>query len=131
MRYLLIEIGPELRQYLVAHNREALFNRLEREWIYASAEGENNFGFGTDDQPYGIGYPVIKHSVFPVPDRHDGDPGHPIPCAKLIGAKHYRCRALSPELDHQHLGDEPARSGKRDRGAQPRGASGGLLSQHR
>ena len=39
LRYLLIEIGPELRQYLVAHNREeAPFNRLEREWIYASAE---------------------------------------------------------------------------------------------
>ena len=98
LRYLLIEIGPELRQYLVAHNREeAPFNRLEREWIYASAEGENNnFGFGTDDQLYGIGYPVIKHSVFPVPDRHDGDPGHPIPCAKLIGAKHGRAEPYRP-----------------------------------
>ena len=52
IRYFLIEIGPEIRQYLVAHNREELpFNRSEREWIYASADRKNNyFGFGTDDQ---------------------------------------------------------------------------------
>ena len=51
-------IGPEIRQYLVAHNREELpFNRSEREWIYNSAERKNNyFGFGTDDQIYS--YPV-------------------------------------------------------------------------
>src|SRR5579872_7286151 len=67
IRYLLIEIGPELRQYIVANNREeAPFNREERQWIYRSARGENNyFGFGTDDQIYGIGYPIIKHAVFP------------------------------------------------------------------
>src|SRR5690242_11763609 len=48
LRYLLIEIGPELRQYIVAGNREeAPFNREERDWIYRSARGENNtFGFG-------------------------------------------------------------------------------------
>ena len=98
LRYLLIEIGPELRQYLVAHNREeAPFNRLEREWIYASAERENNnFGFGTDDQLYGIGYPVIKHSVFPVPDHHHTDASHPIPCAKLIGDKNNRANPYRP-----------------------------------
>ncbi|NDD91616.1 FMN-binding glutamate synthase family protein, partial [bacterium] len=63
LRYLFIEIGPELRQYIVANNREEQpFNREEREWIYRSAQGQNNmFGFGTDDQIYGIGYPIIKH----------------------------------------------------------------------
>ena len=67
LRYWLIEIGPELRQYIVANNREEQpFNREEREWIYRSARGENNlFGFGTDDQVYGVGYPIIKHAVFP------------------------------------------------------------------
>ena len=64
-RSWLIRIGPELRQYIVAHNREeAPFNRLEREWIYHSADRKNNyFGFGTDDQIYGIGYPIIKHQA--------------------------------------------------------------------
>ena len=43
-RYMLETIGPELRQYLVANNREELpFNRIERSWIYASAKKENNY----------------------------------------------------------------------------------------
>ena len=38
IRYMLESIGPELRQYIVANNREELpFNRIERGWIYASA----------------------------------------------------------------------------------------------
>ena len=54
IRFWLITIGPELRQYIVAANREERpFNRSEREWIYRSADRANNyFGFGTDDQIY-------------------------------------------------------------------------------
>lgn len=50
LRYWLESIGPEMRQYFVANNREELpFNRIERDWIYASAKKENNFeGFGSD-----------------------------------------------------------------------------------
>ena len=50
LRYWLESIGPEMRQYFVANNREELpFNRIERGWIYASAKKENNYeGFGTD-----------------------------------------------------------------------------------
>jgi glutamate synthase (ferredoxin) len=98
LRYLLIEIGPELRQYLVAHNREeAPFNRLEREWINASAErGNNTFGFGTDDQIYNIGYPVIKHSVFPIQDPEHDDPAHAIAGAKVMGAKNARALPYHP-----------------------------------
>ena len=50
IRYMLESIGPELRQYIVANNREELpFNRIERGWIYASAKNENNYeGFGSD-----------------------------------------------------------------------------------
>ena len=34
LRYLLESIGPEIRQYFVANNREELpFNRIERSWI--------------------------------------------------------------------------------------------------
>jgi glutamate synthase domain-containing protein 2 len=102
LRYLLIELGPELRQYLVAQNREELpFNRSERDWIYRSAEKANNyFGFGTDDQVYGIGYPVIKHAVFtydPKPylgNKHDAAPQ--IPCAKEVGAAHRRALPYRP-----------------------------------
>ena len=44
LRYLLESIGPEMRQYFVANNREELpFNRIERGWIYASAKKENNY----------------------------------------------------------------------------------------
>ncbi|HKU41271.1 MAG TPA: FMN-binding glutamate synthase family protein [Polyangiales bacterium] len=95
-RYFLIEIGPEIRQYLVANNREELpFNRSERDWIYASAERRNNyFGFGTDEQIYGIGYPIIKHAVIPHGElafrgsKHDSNVQ--IPCAKVLGARHRR-----------------------------------------
>ena len=35
LRYWLESIGPEMRQYFVANNREELpFNRIERGWIY-------------------------------------------------------------------------------------------------
>jgi glutamate synthase domain-containing protein 2 len=102
IRYLLIEIGPELRQYIVAGNREeAPFNREEREWIYRSAKGENNyFGFGTDDQIYGIGYPIIKHAVFPFGKESFTGSHHDkniqIPCAKVLGGFNQRAKAWRP-----------------------------------
>lgn len=101
-RYLLIEIGPELRQYIVASNRDELpFNRDERDWIYRSARGENNyFGFGTDDQIYGIGYPIIKHAVFPYGEvsftASVHDKLYDVPCAKVFGETHDRKRAWRP-----------------------------------
>lgn len=101
-RYLLIELGPELRQYVVAHNREeAPFNRLEREWIYHSSDRKNNyFGFGTDDQVYGIGYPIIKHATLPErpADTHVEHHHGPveIPCAKVIGEAHRREKPYRP-----------------------------------
>ena len=102
LRYLLIEIGPELRQYIVAGNHEeAPFNREERDWIYRSAGGENNyFGFGTDDQIYGIGYPIIKHSVFPYGEvsftASIHDKALDLPCAKVLGETHKRRKAWRP-----------------------------------
>ncbi|MHB8418343.1 MAG: FMN-binding glutamate synthase family protein [Myxococcales bacterium] len=102
LRYLLIELGPELRQYIVANNREELpFNREEREWIYRSARGENNyFGFGSDDQLYGIGYPIIKHAVFPHGEvsftASVHDTLHEVPAAVVLGEGHGRRRAWRP-----------------------------------
>ena len=101
LRYFFEGIGPELRQYWVAHDKEELpFNRSERSWIYASAKGENNtFGFGTSEQLYSTGYPIIKQAAFPFPDDeatvlHD-DPSL-IPCLKRIGAVHGRKKPYRP-----------------------------------
>ena len=44
LRYMAEKIGPEIRQYFIANNREELpFNRKERSWIYASSKSENNY----------------------------------------------------------------------------------------
>jgi glutamate synthase domain-containing protein 2 len=90
LRYLFERIGPELRQYWVADDKdERPFNRHERRWVYASSKGENNtMGFGTTEDIYGIGYPIIKHAVFPFPEAKAVFPGGDIsylPCAKVMG----------------------------------------------
>lgn len=39
IRYLFETIGPELRQYWVANDKEEMpFNRAERSWVYATAK---------------------------------------------------------------------------------------------
>lgn len=102
LRYLFERIGPELRQYWVANDKEEMpFNRDERSWIYASAKGENNtFGFGTTEQIYTIGYPVIKHAAFPFPESQakfaNGDKTY-VPCLKTMGESHGRRRPYRPE----------------------------------
>jgi glutamate synthase domain-containing protein 2 len=101
LRYLLEKVGPELRQYLVANNREELpFNRIERSWIYASAKHENNYeGFGTDRDIYAHQHIFINNAMLPYKiDEH-----HPnaidksfIPCAKVIGAYNKREKPYRP-----------------------------------
>ena len=102
IRYWLETVGPELRQYWVANDKEELpFNRSERAWIYASAKGENNtFGFGTAEQIYSVGYPILKNAVFPFPESKARHPGHDesaIPCLKVMGGHHGRRRPYRPE----------------------------------
>jgi len=101
LRYMLEVIGPELRQYWVANDKEEMpFNRAERRWVYATSKGQNsNFGFGTTEQLYEAGYPIIKHAVFPFPESkaviiHD-DPSA-IPALKVIGEPHRRPKAWRP-----------------------------------
>lgn len=67
IRYFLESFGPELRQYIVANNREELpFNRRQRSWVYASSKKENNYqGFGTDQDIHESGYIFIKHALLP------------------------------------------------------------------
>ncbi|MEL6251287.1 MAG: FMN-binding glutamate synthase family protein [Bacteroidota bacterium] len=101
IRYMLESIGPELRQYIVANNREELpFNRRERSWIYASAKEQNNYqGFGTDQDIHSPGYIFINPSMLPFQIKK----GHPneidksfLPCAKVMGAYHKRKRPFRP-----------------------------------
>jgi len=101
-RYWLIDLGPKLRQYIIADNNEELpFNRDERDWIYRSADGGNNyFGFGTDDQILGIGYPVIKHAVFSHGEVSFSGGAHDklqtAGGAKTLGEVHARPKAWRP-----------------------------------
>lgn len=101
LRYMMERIGPELRQYWVANDKEERpFNRSERSWVYASAKGETNtFGFGTSEEVYGIGYPIIKHATFPFPDVSApllGEEPSDLPCLKVIGERHGRAKAFRP-----------------------------------
>ncbi|SDM45431.1 FMN-binding glutamate synthase family protein [Siphonobacter aquaeclarae] len=96
-RYFFEELGPPLRQYLVASNRDELpFNRRQRSWIYASSKKENNYqGFGSDQDFNAPGYIFIKHAMLPYVPAHDHPHGYDeqkhepanatIPCAKVIG----------------------------------------------
>ncbi|MEM4658153.1 MAG: FMN-binding glutamate synthase family protein [Candidatus Methanosuratincola sp.] len=101
LRYLLEMIGPELRQYWVASDKEEKpFNRSERTWIYTSAKGVSNvIGYGTSELLYGIGYAIVKHSAFPKPSARNahffGDPTV-IPCLKVMGEKRGRRRPYRP-----------------------------------
>jgi len=101
IRYWLEHIGPELRQYIVANNREELpFNRSERGWIYASAKKENNYeGFGTDQDIHAPNYHFLKPNLFPY-IMQDGHPNLAerdfLPCAKVIGEANRRAKPYRP-----------------------------------
>ncbi len=85
LRYWLESVGPELRQYIVANNREELpFNRRQRSWIYASSKKENHYqGFGTDQDYKEAGYIFIKPSLLAY--KSDGKEPQSIKSAKIIG----------------------------------------------
>jgi glutamate synthase domain-containing protein 2 len=102
LRYILETIGPEIRQYLVANNREELpFNRRQRSWIYASAKVENNFqGFGSDQDMNSAGYVFIKQSLLghKLPNDHPNLKNPALcPAAKIIGEFHNRKKPFLPK----------------------------------
>lgn len=100
-RYILEHIGPELRQYLVANNREELpFNRIERGWVYASAKKENNYeGFGTDRDIYAHQHIFINNAMIPfkIDDNHPNAIDKTfLPCAKVMGLYNNRRKPFRP-----------------------------------
>ena len=103
-RFIFEELGPKLRQYIVAANdEERPFTRDQRNWVYRSADNENNyFGFGTDnDLERTSGFLIVKQSTFPItdpqPDEPHYDPEYKIPAAKTIGSHRKRAKAFRPE----------------------------------
>ncbi len=102
IRYFLESIGPELRQYIVANNREELpFNRRQRSWVYASAKKENNFqGFGSDQDMNAPGFIFIKPALLPLKltDNHPNKKNPALcPAAKVIGLAHQRKKPYLPK----------------------------------
>ncbi|MBC8756280.1 FMN-binding glutamate synthase family protein [Kordia sp. YSTF-M3] len=100
-RYMLESIGPEIRQYFVANNREELpFNRIERGWIYASAKKENNYeGFGTDRDIYAHHHVFINNAMMPyqIAENHPNAIDKTfLPCAKVMGEFNKRKRPYRP-----------------------------------
>lgn len=98
LRYWLITIGPELRQYIVASNHEERpFNRVEREWIEEAGDGKDNyFSFGSDDEITREGFVFIKNATIAHGDRNFIREGvyqdSVIPCAKVFGEWRRRAR---------------------------------------
>ena len=102
LRYMLETIGPELRQYIVANNREELpFDRSQRSWIYASSKKENNYqGFGTDQDQYSPGFVFINPAMIPFAlhkDHPNATDPYFLPCAKVMGQYNQRKRPYRPQ----------------------------------
>ena len=71
-RYAISAIGPELRQYLFANDREERpVPRYIRNWIEESSTGGNStVPFGTQLDISNPGTVLMRHSAFPVPTPH-------------------------------------------------------------
>lgn len=65
MRYLLEDLGPEMRQYFIETDTDGRpFNRLQRSMVYARSKKESDMEpFGTQLNTYSSGYEWINHSV--------------------------------------------------------------------
>lgn len=102
-RQLSIKLGPAIRQYFIASNREELpFNRSQRNWIYASSKRDNNYeGFGTDKDLHAVGHTFINPTMFPFKItrehiNHEKRDQYFLPCAKVIGLAHKRKKPFRP-----------------------------------
>ena len=74
LRFLLEFIRPELRQYFIESDNEAVpFSRSQRSLVYARAKGDSDKRpFGTQLDVREVGYEWLTHSISPsVIDSHD------------------------------------------------------------
>ena len=67
IRWLVEAIRPEIRQYLIEDEKEAMpFSRLQRSLVYSRAKRENDdIPFGTLEDVYEEGYEYMLHSNRP------------------------------------------------------------------
>lgn len=65
MRYLLENLGPEIRQYFIENDTDGKpFNRLQRSLVYQRSKKESDsMPFGTQLDVYQTGYEWINHSI--------------------------------------------------------------------
>ncbi|MDK2772237.1 MAG: FMN-binding glutamate synthase family protein, partial [Flavobacterium sp.] len=101
MRYLLEELGPELRQYFIETDTDGKpFNRLQRGMIYQRSKNvSSNKPFGTQLDVYDTGYEWINHSMNAIPfDKLAENPRIKIgssQCAKPYYASMFNISAMS------------------------------------
>jgi glutamate synthase domain-containing protein 2 len=103
LRYIAESLGPPIRQYFIASNREELpFNRSQRSWVYASSKGENNYqGFGTDKDVHAANHIFVNPKMFPfrvtkAHINHSSRDPYFLPCAKVMGLLHGRAKPYRP-----------------------------------
>ena len=67
MRYLLEMIRPEIRQYFVEGDNEAVpFSRAQRTIVYERSKGtESSMPFGTRKDVQAVGFEWVNHSMYP------------------------------------------------------------------
>jgi glutamate synthase domain-containing protein 2 len=67
LRFLLEFIRPELRQYFIEGDHDAVpFSRSQRSLVYARAKGETDkVPFGTQVDVHAVGYEWLTHSISP------------------------------------------------------------------
>lgn len=75
VRWLVEAIRPEIRQYLIEDDKEAMpFSRLQRSLVYARAKADNDdIPFGTLEDMYLDGYEYMLHSNRPAKPANPDD----------------------------------------------------------
>ena len=87
-RRILVELGPFLRQYWFANDREETpYNRITRNWVYRTSKGERNtIGFGSQQDMDAVGSIVFLPTTFTNEATHLGDEvGHAF--RRIIGGR--------------------------------------------
>ena len=87
-RKFLTALGPYLRQYLFANDREETpYNRIVRNWVYQTARGErNNIGFGSQSDMDSVGSIIFLPATFTNKAAHLGEEvGHAF--RRIIGGR--------------------------------------------
>jgi glutamate synthase domain-containing protein 2 len=111
LRFLFEYIRPEMRQYFIEGNREAMpFSRAQRSLVYQRAKGDpDNQPFGTQLDVGAQGYEWVNHSMAPTklpthdfriwiggdPDQNGVTPRSSRPCTQPYHASVFNISAMS------------------------------------